>query len=400
LLPARGRSGYDTAMQRVDAEIASQARDILARLVAFDTTSAKSNLDLIAWVESYLAQHGVSATRTPSPSGSHASLHARIGEGDGGVGLSGHTDCVPVTGQNWLTDPFVLTERDGRLYGRGTCDMKGFLACALAAVPDFAAREAGPPIDLLFSYDEEVGCTGVRPMIARLGRDLPRPDLVIVGEPTSMEVVDAHKSIDAYVTQVTGREAHSSMPQLGANAIRAAASLIGELGRIEDAFAARDDGARFDPPFATLQVGTIKGGVAGNIVPRECSFRWQVRALPGCDAGEAARLLASYAEREALPKLRARYPEAAIETRHTNNVPAFGAGPASPAVTLALRLAGRNESFAVSYGTEAGLFEAAGVAAAISGPGDIAQAHAANEFVEMAQLRSCLAFMGRLGELR
>ncbi len=314
--------------------------------------------------------------------------------------MSAHTDCVPVEGQVWSSDPFILTTRGGRLHARGACDMKGFVACVLAMVPAFAARDGGPPIDVLFSYDEEVGCTGVRPLIARLGNDLPKPAMVIVGEPTGMEVVDAHKSIDAYVTTVTGREAHSSMPQLGANAIQPAAALVCELGRIESELADRKDGPRFDPPYATLQVGMIEGGTAPNIVPRQCVVRWQMRALPGADAQEPARLLAAYAETQLLPDLRAQFAEASIVTEHVNNVPAYGAGDGSAAVTLAMKLAGRNETRAVSYGTEAGLYELAGIPAVVCGPGSIAQAHAADEYVEEAQLASCLDFLRRLTELR
>ncbi|MGH6750367.1 MAG: M20/M25/M40 family metallo-hydrolase, partial [Methyloceanibacter sp.] len=202
-------------------------------LVGFDTTSAKSNLELIAFVEEYLKHHRIGSLRVPSPDGTKADLFATIGgSGDGGVGLSGHSDCVPVEGQNWTSDPFTLTEREGKLYARGACDMKGFIACVLAAVPLFKSHKLKEPIHLIISYDEEVGCTGVRQLIARLGKDLQRPRAVIVGEPTSIKVIDTHKRIDAYRTRVTGREAHSSMPELGINAIAAAAALIGELERL------------------------------------------------------------------------------------------------------------------------------------------------------------------------
>lgn len=306
---------------------------------------------------------------------------------------------MPVEGQVWSSRPFTLAAQGDRLHGRGACDMKGFLACVLAMVPAFVGREGGPPIDILFSYDEEVGCTGVRPLIARLGKDLPRPAMVIVGEPTCMEVVDAHKSIDAYVTTVTGREAHSSMPQLGANAIQPAAALVCKLGRIGADLAKRKDGPRFDPPYATLQVGMIEGGTAPNIVPRQCVVRWQVRALPGADAQKPARQLAKYAETQLLSALHKQFSEASIVTEHVNNVPAYGAEEGSAAVTLAMKLAGRNETRAVSYGTEAGLYELAGIPAVVCGPGSIAQAHTADEYVEEGQLASCLDFLRRLTEL-
>lgn len=370
---------------------------MLRALVAFDTTSAKSNLALIAFVEDYLKGHGIDATRVPSPDGAKADLFATIGpKGDGGIGLSGHSDCVPVEGQNWSSDPFTLTERNAKLYGRGSCDMKGFIACALAAVPSLKARPLKEPIHIIVSYDEEVGCTGVRPLIARLGKDLPRPRAIIVGEPTSMAVIDAHKRIDSYRTRVTGREAHSSMPDLGVNAISAAAALIGELDRIGGVIAARDRDERFRPPYSTVFVGTIKGGTAHNIVPKHCEFHWQVRGLPTAEPGEAPRDLAAFAEAALLPKMRHVTKEAAIDTANEGSVPAFVARPGSEAVALALALTGRDRTEAVSYTTEAGLFEEADVPAVICGPGNIAQAHAADEYVSVAQLEACLVFLDGL----
>jgi acetylornithine deacetylase len=375
----------------------STATDLLRTLVGFDTTSAKSNLALIAFVEDYLKGHGVAATRVPSPDGAKADLFATIGPNPhGGIGLSGHSDCVPVEGQRWTSDPFTLTLRGAKLYGRGSCDMKGFIACVLAAVPAFKARDLKEPIHIIISYDEEVGCTGVRPLIAKLGQDLPRPRAVIVGEPTSMAVIDAHKRIDAYRTRVTGREAHSGMPELGVNAIAAAAALIGELGRIGDGIAARDRDERFVPPYSTVFVGTIKGGTAHNIVPKHCEFQWQVRSLPEASPDEVPRDLAAFAEEKLLPRMRRVTDEAAIDTANEGSVPAFLAAPGSEAVALALALTGADRTKAVSFTTEAGLFEEAGVPAVICGPGNIADAHAADEYVPVAQLEACLAFLDGL----
>ena len=375
------------------------ATELLRALVAFDTTSAKSNLALIAFVEDYLKGHGVAATRVPSADGAKAGLFATIGpKGHGGIGLSGHSDCVPVEGQRWTSDPFTLTERDGKLYGRGSCDMKGFIACALAAVPSFKARSLKEPIHIIVSYDEEVGCTGVRPLIARLGRDLPRPRAVIVGEPTSLAVIDAHKRIDAYRTRVMGREAHSSMPDLGVNAISAAAALIGELERIGADIAARQHDKRFEPPYSTVSVGTIEGGTAHNIVPKSCAFQWHVRSLPSVEPSEAPRDLAAFAETALLPKMRQVTKEAAIDTESEGFVPAFVAAPGSEAVALALALTGADRTEAVSYTTEAGLFEEAGVPAVICGPGNIAHAHAADEYVAITQLEACMEFLDGLAD--
>ena len=375
----------------------STVHELLAALVGFDTTSSKSNLGLIDFVEAYLEGHGIAATRVPSPDGAKADLFATIGpEGHGGIGLSGHSDCVPVEGQNWTSDPFTLAERGGRLYGRGSCDMKGFIACVLAAVPSLKAQALKEPIHIIVSYDEEVGCTGVRPLIARLGSDLPRPRAVIVGEPTGMAVIDAHKRIDAYRTRVTGREAHSSMPELGVNAIAAAAALIGELDRIGAGIAARQNDKRFQPPYSTVCVGTIEGGTAHNIVPKNCEFQWQVRSLPSAEPTEVPRGLAAFAKTALLPKMRQVTSEAAIDTASEGSVPAFVAEPGSEAVALALALTGADRTGAVSYTTEAGLFEEAGVPAVICGPGNIAQAHAADEYVSIAQLEACLGFLDGL----
>jgi acetylornithine deacetylase len=377
----------------------SAVQELLGKLVAFDTTSAKSNLELIAFVRAYLDGHGIATTQIPAEDGAKASLFASIGPANkGGIGLSSHSDCVPVEGQTWSSDPFKLELRHGRLYGRGSCDMKGFLASVLASVPLFMSRQLKEPIHIIVSYDEEVGCTGVRPLIARLGSDLPRPRAIIVGEPTTMAVIAAHKRIDAYRTVVTGREAHSSLPQLGVNAISFAAELIEEIDRIGTALASRETNDRFDPPFSTVQVGTIEGGTATNIVPKTCEFHWQVRGLPEADPDSAPRRLKSYAEEKLLPRMLSVAPTASIETLHQGSVPAFRAKPGSDAVALALALTGANATSMVSYGTEAGLFEAAGCPTVICGPGDIAQAHAADEFVTTAQLDACMAFLAKLAE--
>ena len=374
------------------------AAELLTRLVHFDTTSDRSNLALVAFVEDYLAQHGLASHLVPSADGAKASLYASIGPaGVRGVALSGHTDVVPVDGQTWSSDPFVMSERDGRLYGRGTADMKGFLACVLAAVPDFVKRQLAVPIHLVFSYDEEVGCLGVRPLIAEIGRRFVAPRMVIVGEPTSMSVVDAHKGPVRWHVEIKGRAAHSSMAPLGVNAISVAGKLLAELARIEQELERAPRAERFDPPYATLQVTRIDGGTATNIVPVYCRFDFDVRALPGVDAAAIDRRIRAFADRECVPEMRRIAPEAGIDIRVANEVPPFAAGSASEAVALALRLAGHNETHAVSYATEAGLFQEAGSPAVVIGPGDIAQAHAADEFIAKDQLDKCMVFLDRLG---
>jgi acetylornithine deacetylase len=375
------------------------AKQLLARLVAFDTESAKSNIPLIRFVEDYLAQHGIASQRVPTPDGAKASLFATIGPSDTpGLALSGHTDVVPVAGQIWDSDPFTLTERDGKLYGRGSCDMKGYLACALALVPQFVQRRLKMPIHLAFSYDEEVGCTGVRPMIAELGKRLPLPRLVFVGEPTEMGVVDAHKGPVRWRVELTGRAAHSSMPHYGVNAIAYAGRLLGELLRIEEDLKAGAQDPRFDPPFTTLQITQIEGGTASNVVPVPCWFGWEIRGLPGFDPMLLDRRLKAFAAEQCLPEMRRLAPEAQITIRATNQVAAYAADTQSGIVPLTLKLAGKNKTYAVSYCTEAGLFQGGGAPAIVCGPGNIAQAHTANEFLSLAELEKCLVFLDRLAD--
>lgn len=378
---------------------AAAAIALLERLVAFDTTSANSNLALVGFVEDYLAGCGVAAERIASEDGAKASLFATIGpQGAGGVALSGHTDVVPVTGQAWSSDPFRLAARDGRLYGRGTADMKGFLACTLAAVPDLVSRRLATPIHIAFSYDEEIGCVGVRGMIGRLGTRLVRPRMVIVGEPTRMSVVDAHKGPARWQITVKGRAAHSSMAPLGVNAVAYAGRLMGELARIETELEQTARDARFDPPYATLQITGIEGGTASNIVPVSCRLGFEVRALPGLDLAAIERRIVDFAARECLPEMRAVAEEAGIEIRRVNEVPPFVAATGSEVVALALKLAGVNETHAVSYATEAGLYQDAGASAVVIGPGDIAQAHTADEWIAISELERCQAFLGRLAD--
>ncbi len=374
-------------------------RPLLDRLVAFDTTSAKTNLPLIDFVREYLAGYGVESQLVPTPDGQKASLFATIGPADRpGIGLSGHTDVVPVDGQQWASNPFQVSERDGKLYGRGTCDMKGFLACVLAMVPDLRARTLKTPMHIVFSYDEEVGCTGVRPMIAELGARLPRPRLIIVGEPTTMSIVDSHKGATRFRTTVTGREAHSSMAHIGVNAIHMAGMLIGELSRIEDDLRQGPQNERFTPSYTTLQIGMIEGGRAQNIVPKHCAFSWEIRALPGFDIRTVTDRFEAYVRERCLPTMQAIGNDTGIETAQVNGVPAFYSGANSDAVSLALQLMGQNATHAVSYGTEAGLFQTGGCDSVICGPGDIEQAHRPDEFLKLSELGRCMTFLGGLAD--
>jgi acetylornithine deacetylase len=377
----------------------STAKELLSRLVAFDTTSAKTNIPLIEFVEGYLAEHGIASRRVPTADGLKSSLFATVGPGNaGGIALSGHTDVVPIAGQAWDTDPFSLVERDGKLYGRGTCDMKGYLACCLALLPGLKTRKLKAPFHIAFSYDEEVGCTGVRPMIAEFGKTLPTPRMVFVGEPSKMTVVDAHKGPVRWRVELTGRAAHSSMPHLGVNAIAYAGRLIGEILRMEEELKAGPLNPRFDPPWTTTQVTQIEGGTASNVVPVPCWFGWETRALPGFEPFMLQRRLEKFAAEKCLPEMQRIAPESEIKIRAMNHVAAYAADAASGIVPLTLKLAGQNETLAVSYCTEAGLFQDGGAPAIICGPGDIAQAHTVNEFIRIEELEKCLAFLDRLAD--
>lgn len=374
--------------------------EMLARLVAFDTESSKSNLALIDFVEDYLRGWNVPFVRVPNADGDKAAIYATIGPADrGGVVLSGHTDVVPVTGQAWTGDPFTLRVLDGRAIGRGAVDMKGFDALALALMPDFLSAGLKTPIHILLSYDEETTCLGVADTIARFGQDLPKPRAVIVGEPTMLEVTDAHKSVVTFYTTVHGFEAHSAKPALGANAVMAAAELVCELNRIADEMIARGDpSGRFDPPYTTVHVGTINGGTARNILPKVCSFHWEFRGLPDLESNEIPDRLARFADDIALKRLNRFGPLGRIETELEVSVPGLAPEPGSEAERLALRLAGRNRTIAVPYATEAGRFQEAGIPTIVCGPGSIDQAHQPDEFISLDDLAAGEAFLRRLAQ--
>ncbi len=378
--------------------------EMLARLVAFDTTSHLSNLELIEFVAGYLAGHGVESTLVHSDDRTKANLIATVGPAKpGGVVLSGHTDVVPVKGQAWDTDPFTVARRDGRLYGRGTADMKGFIACALAGVPGFLARQLTVPIHLAFSYDEEVGCLGARPLLERLVAEKPPPLLAIIGEPSGMKVANAHRGVTKFATTVTGRPGHSSDPAKGVNAIEYAALAIAFLGRLAAdmrALPAPAGTGDFDPAYSTINVGTIDGGQAVNIIAGACRFTWDCRAMPGTDGTEAKRRLDAYAAEELLPRMRAAGAGAdvGIVTGETGSVPPLVPEPGSPAEALLLALTGQNACTTTPFGSEAGLFQQSGILAVICGPGSVALAHQPNEFVSVAQLDECAELLGKVAD--
>ncbi|MEM1132651.1 MAG: acetylornithine deacetylase [Pseudomonadota bacterium] len=385
------------------------ALEILEKLISFDTTSRGSNLELIAWVEDYLAQHGVSASRvanTPGDDGvKKANLFATVGpDVPGGVILSGHSDVVPVDGQPWTSDPWTVTPRavegEDRLYGRGTSDMKGFIAVALAAVPLFI--KGSKPVHLAISYDEEVGCQGAPAMIDRLAETVPPPLCAIIGEPSLMQPISGHKGINVYEVHVTGKEAHSSLPHLGVSATMVAVDLMAELRELALALEANPPaGSGFVPPHATLTIGTIQGGTASNILARECRFTFDLRCPPGVDAEEVlVPFRADIARADAA--IGAQCETCGVQLTRMANVPPLAPTEHNPAETLARNLSpaikpGDNSPAGqVSYAAEAGQFQQAGFPTIICGPGSIEQAHQPDEWIAVEQMAQGVVFMERL----
>ncbi|NIG13684.1 acetylornithine deacetylase [Pantoea sp. Cy-640] len=374
------------------------SRNLLEHLVAFDTTSRESNLALIDFCWRYLSGLGVTCELMHNAERSKANLYARLGPaGSGGVMLSGHSDVVPVDGQTWTMPPFALTERDGKLYGRGTADMKGFLACMLAAVPHFLSQPLRQPLHLAISYDEEVGCLGVRSLVKALARRSDRPAICLIGEPTELRPVLGHKGKLAMRCEVQGAACHSAYAPQGVNAIEYAAKLIQRLTVIGERLAAPDrQDARFDPPFTTVQTGVIHGGRALNIVPDACSFDFEVRTLPQEDAQQVAEELVAYAQQTLEPQMRAVQPASAIRFSPLSAYPGLDTAAHSAAAQLIARLSGSDSFGTVAFGTEGGLFAAAGIPCVVCGPGSMEQGHKPDEFITLAQLDACDSLLRRL----
>ncbi|MGB0570657.1 MAG: acetylornithine deacetylase [Alphaproteobacteria bacterium] len=376
--------------------------EILAQLVGFDTTSHKSNLDLIAFIEAYLARHGVQSQRIESDDGAKSNLLATIGpDRKGGVVLSGHTDVVPVTGQDWTNDPFELTARnvdgEARQYARGSADMKGFIAAVLDKVPALAAADLQTPVHIALSYDEEVGCRGVGRMITRLGDAVPMPALAIVGEPTKMQIVTAHKGIRGFETVFTGVAAHSSTPHLGANAIGFAADFIDFLSTMTaEAEAAAMPESDFTPPWTTFNIGQIEGGEALNIIAERCTVSWEFRPLPEADADAIEARVRTYLDEELRPRIKSAHPDADVRLSPLAAVPPLHADPGSAAERLVRHLTGANATRTAAYVADASQFQQHGIPTVLCGPGDIAQAHQADEWIAEEELDACAMFLDRL----
>lgn len=376
------------------------SRALLERLIAFETVSCDSNLALIEFIRDYLAGLGVESELIYSDDGRKANLWATIGPRDqGGVILSGHTDVVPVEGQRWTVPPFELTQRDGKLYGRGTADMKGFIACVLSAVPAFLASPLRRPVHIALSYDEEVGCLGVRSLIEVLQHRSPKPIACIIGEPTQLKPVLGHKGKLGVRCKVRGLACHSAYTSAGVNAIEYAANIVVKLNEIAERLKAPSlHDVRFEPPHSTLQVGVIKGGQALNIVPSECSFDWEVRTLPDQDAHQVVKEVAEYASSILTPRMREVSATCGIHFQPLVAYPGLATETHSEVAKLIATLADRQEFGTISFGTEGGLFQQAGVPTVVCGPGCMDQGHKPDEFIEAAQLDECDTVMSNLAE--
>jgi len=372
---------------------------LLADIVAFDTVSDRSNLQLIAYIEQYLASFGITGRRIPDATGHKASLWVTIGPEDRpGIVLSGHTDVVPVAGQSWSSDPFKLVERDGRLYGRGTTDMKGFVAVCLAMVPEIQRANLAMPIHLAFSYDEEVGCIGVRPLLRELSRASVKPLACFVGEPTQMQVTIGHKGKNALRATFRGHACHSSLAPTGVNAVEYAAELITEIRRRAEQFATQGlQDEMYDIPHTTMLTSIVHGGTALNIVPDHCVVEFEARGLGINESKSVTEAIVAWAKAGIEPAMRQTEPGCGIDFEEILDYPALNMEPDHSLVTLAKQLTGRNSHGKVSFGTEAGLFVSIGaIPTVVVGPGSIAQAHKPDEFVELSELMNCAGFIERL----
>ena len=373
--------------------------EMLDALIKFDTTSSKSNLEMIRFIEKYFKSYGISSELIYNEHENKANLLAVTGpEHISGIMLSGHSDVVPVAGQNWSTEPFQMTRKGDRLFGRGTCDMKGFIACVLAKIPEIVKADLKEPLYFAFSYDEETGCTGVHSLVDVVNNLKVKPRACIVGEPTSMKVVNSHKGIRHLLTKVYGHENHSSTDR-GVNAISYAAEIVCFIDKIQEEMRGRPSEVEgFDPPYCTVHAGRIKGGTAANITPNYCEIEWDYRPIPGSDEDEVYNRYCEFIENTILPKMRKQSDEYGdVKTDYLAKVPCLFPKTGSDAEVLVKHLAEQNSTHVVSYGTEAGIFyQKGGIPAVVCGPGSILQAHKANEYIDISEMEACDRFLDRL----
>jgi len=374
---------------------------VLDRLIGFPTISSDSNMECIAYLQDYLSGLGARCELTSEVEGK-ANLFATLGpEGDGGIVLSGHTDVVPVAGQDWSSDPFIMRQDDGKLYGRDTCDMKGFIAASLVMAKDYAKQDLKRPIHFALTYDEETGCLGGRVLVDQLIKDGLKPSICIVGEPTSMRIIEGHKGCCEYSTEFTGVEGHSSLPHQSVNALEYASRFVAHLMEVRERLPEMaPENSRFDPPFSTSSICGLHSGVAHNVIPNKALVEWEMRVIQQSDHTYLRNAMKDFVDTVLLPEMKSKSPKAGIEEVVCTEVVGLEPEEDNEAVKVIRELTGRNSTDVVSFGTEAGLYQAAGVSAALCGPGSIEQAHRPDEFVEISQLGECLKMLDRLaGEL-
>ncbi len=374
------------------------SKDILADLIAFPTVSADSNLEMIAYLASRLEDSGANVRLFHDPSGKKANLFATLGpERDGGIVLSGHSDVVPVSDQAWSSDPFKMVERGGHLYGRGSCDMKGFIATTLAMAPEFANAAQDRPLHFAFTYDEEVGCLGAAHLAKSLDQIGLRPSVAIIGEPTQMRIIEGHKGCYEYTTRFQGLEGHGSAPELGVNAVEYAARYVMYLLDLKEQLVGMSPpSSAFEPPWTTVNVGAMNGGSVHNVIASKATVDWEMRPVQHSDADFVKSRLHAYCHEVLLPKMQAVYPDASIETVVVGEVDGLIPTLENEARQILSELTGSNETGLVPFGTEAGIFQNLGMDVVVCGPGSIEQAHKADEFVSVQQLQSCVSMLSKL----
>ena len=372
--------------------------DILGDLIAFPTVSADSNLELIAYLANRLGDVGAHVQVMTDESGHKANLFATIGpETDGGIVFSGHSDVVPAEEQGWSADPFEMVARDGNFYGRGTCDMKGFIAAAMAMAPRLAEARLRRPVHFAFTYDEEVGCLGAQHLVRELAQTGLRPATAIIGEPTMMRIIEGHKGCYEYTTHFHGLEGHGSAPEHGVNAVEYAVRYVAHLLELKEALRGMaPEGSRFEPPWTTVNVGGVQGGVAHNVIASKAHVEWEMRPVQKSDADYVKTTLRDYCNHTLLPAMRAVHPQADIVTEVVGEVDGLEPADVNTARDIVAELTGANTADVVPFGTEAGLFQSLGMDVVVCGPGSIEQAHKADEFVSRDQMRECLSMLERL----
>ena len=377
-----------------------QTTQILSDLIAFPTVSADSNLEMIVYLADRLENSGARVDVLLNDSRTKANLFATLGpDCDGGIVLSGHSDVVPVTDQDWDNDPFAMTQREGRLFGRGTCDMKGFIAATIAMAPVYAERVRDRPLHFAFTYDEEVGCIGAGDLARTLVERALKPSLAIIGEPTSMRIIEGHKGCCEYTTRFQGLEGHGSTPDRGVNAVEYAVRYVSRLLELRDELTRRlPRGSRFEPPWTTLNIGAFNGGSVHNVIAPKAQVDWEMRPVQDTDAVFVKQAMAAYCEQVLLPAMRTVHPKATIETEVIGEVAGLVPTDVNEARRIMAELTGANNADLVPFGTEAGIFQALGMDVVVCGPGSIDQAHKANEYLELDQLASCLAMLEKLGD--